>query len=435
MVESPSTALARRPLMVVLCLLVGLLAATPGAAAQGPPELDARAWVLLDGVDGERLAGHAASRRLPVASTTKLMTTYLALRELSFDRTVAAPRYDALPVESVVGLSAGERVSVRDLVVAMMLPSANDAAVAVAEAVAGSVPRFVRRMNRAAEQLGLEDTSFANPIGLDHPRNASSARDLAALTLRLREDPRFRRIVAKPRATLKSGSRRRTVESRNTLLGSDPRVDGVKTGHTLGADYVLVGSAERNGVELVSVVLGADSESARDAETRRLLDWGFSQYERRRVARRGEEVGTVSVAGEEELLPVRVARGLAVQARSDQAAEVRIEAREPLRGPITAAERVGRGVLTVDGAPRGAVPVLATRAVAEPSALDEVSFPIAVVLVAGGSMLVVMAFLLAVGRGRAGSRRRPEPGEERASAQRLRNRRQRNRRRQEGNRT
>jgi D-alanyl-D-alanine carboxypeptidase (penicillin-binding protein 5/6) len=218
--------------LLVAVLLVALLSGPSSAAAAAdpkPPKLDARAWTLVDARDGESLAGRSVSQPLPIASATKLMTAYLALRDLELGEMVSAPAYAAAPAESVLGLDEGERISVRDLLVAMMLPSANDAASAVATAVAGSIPRFVVRMNGAARKLGLDDTSFANPIGLDDPLNVSSARDLAALTLALREDERFRKIVAKQEATLRSGDDTRRVSSRNTLLGADGSVDGVKT--------------------------------------------------------------------------------------------------------------------------------------------------------------------------------------------------------------
>lgn len=421
---------AALPLLAVL----GALLDAPGAAAapSDSPDLDARAWVLVDARDGERLAGRAASRQLPVASATKLMTTYLALAELPLDRKLEAPAYSALPAESVLGLRAGEKMTVRDLVVAMMLPSANDAAFTVAEGVSGSVPRFVKRMNGAARKLGLDDTSYANPIGLDDPLNGSSARDLAALTLELREDDRFRRIVAKPEARLESGAQPRTVQTRNTLLLGNGAVNGVKTGHTLGAGYVLVASAKRDGVPLVSVVLGAASESARDAESQRLLDYGFSLYGPRRAVRRGEAVAAVTVEGEDDPLELQAGRGERVTARADQSLAVEAVAPDRLEGPLQVGERVGRGVVTLDGRRVGSVPLVAGRAVAAPGVLDELGAPIAVILIAGGSILVAIAFAIANRRSR-GERRSSGVG--RTADQRATGRDRRRRRRQEDERT
>lgn len=393
-----------------LMLLPGGRAA---AAKQGaPPKLDADAWILVDARDGTRLAGRAAARTLPIASATKLMTAYLALRELDLDQVLEAPAYAGIPAESVLGLNAGERIAVRDLLVALMLASANDAAVALAEGVSGSVPRFVVRMNGAARKLGLDATSYANPIGLDDPENGSSARDLATLARQLLDDERFARIVAKPRATLKSGAQPRTVETRNTLLLSDPTVTGIKTGHTQGAGYVLVASAERKGVPLVSVVLGAPSEAARDAESARLLDYGFSLYERRRAVRRDEPLGTVPVSGEPPL-ELLAAAGERITARADQKVGIELRAPDEVEGPIEPGERLGRAIVRLDGERVGAVPTVAARAIAAPSAVDEISSVLAVILIAGGSMLVLAAVAVAIRRRRAapagiGAERTPE---------------------------
>lgn len=418
-----------------------LLAATALAAAAqdekgsgsagSPPKLASTAWMLVDGRSGEKLAGHRAGKRLPIASTTKLMTAYLTLRELPLDRKVEAPPYSPLPAESVLGLDRGERISVRDLLVAMMLPSANDAAFALAEEVSGSVPRFVKRMNGAAAKLGLDDTSYENPIGLDDPRNGSSARDLIALTRLLREDPRFRKIVSKSDATLRSGSTIRKVETRNTLMLSDDSVDGVKTGHTLGAGYVLVSSAERKGVPLLAAVLGAGSEAERDAGSEALLDYGFSLYSRRPAVRRGEPLGSTSLADAGEPLELVAGRSQRVAARADQQVEVELEVPSELEGPIAAGERVGRAVVRLDGEPTAAVPALAGREVAAPGLLEGAEKPVAGVLIVAGLILVGSAFVIAIYRGRS----RPVEGvAERTPEQRLSSRRRRTERRQEGKR-
>jgi len=432
---------ARRPLpRAAACLALGLvgalLAAAPLPAAkaanqQPPPRVEARAWLLIDARDGERLAGRAANERLPIASTTKLMTTYLALADLPLDRRVVAPAYSPAPAESVLGLGEGERISVRDLLVAMLLPSANDAAYALADAVSGSVPRFVKRMNAAAAELGLDRTTYTNPIGLDQRRNASTARDLAALALTLREDRRFRRIVRKPEARLKSGATNRVVQTRNTLLLADDSVDGIKTGHTLGAGYVLVASAERKGVPLVSVVLGADSESGRDAASQALLDYGFSLYRKREVVGRDEVVGSTPVAGEEQPLELLAARPARIALRAGQEALITPEVVEGLEGPIARGAPVGRGVLSVGGERLGSVPLIAGREVEAPGALSSLGGPAAALLIAAGLILLGSAFVIPLRRRRGGSERGAGG---RTPEERLDSQRRRLRRREEGNR-
>ena len=163
-------------LIVAVTLLAGSLApaAVPGTAA-APPRLEAASWALIDARTGESLAGKAADRRLPMASTTKMMTAYLALRNLPMNEVVRAADYQGAPVESLMGLEPGQRVSVRDLLYGLILLSGNDAAVTLAEAVSGTVPRFVALMNRTAARLGLSNTSYEDPIGLDGERQYSSA--------------------------------------------------------------------------------------------------------------------------------------------------------------------------------------------------------------------------------------------------------------------
>ena len=253
---------------IVLALVPGPAAADRAAPGEAP-RLDAASWLLIDLKDEAELAARAPAERRAIASTTKLMTAYLALTELKMNDRLVVPDYRAAPAESVAGLIEGESLTVHDLLVAMMLPSANDAAVTVAEGVSGSEGTFVGAMNRAAGELGLTGTHYANPIGLDATGNYSTAEDLSALAQELLTDKRFRRIVAMPKATLESGDHPRVVTNTNTLLLGDPSVDGVKTGHTTEAGYVLVASAKRDGVPLLAAVLGAPSEAGRDADAER----------------------------------------------------------------------------------------------------------------------------------------------------------------------
>ena len=286
-------------------------AAKQKAAPAGPPKLDARAWILIDPRDDEVLASSAPNRELPIASATKLMTARLALKELRAGEKLEAPPYQALPAESLLGLHAGEKMTVRDLLYALVLESANDAAATIATGVSGSVPRFVNRMNREAAALGLEHTSYANPIGLDDPSNYSSAADLAELAGLLLRNRLFARVADTQVVTLRSGDSPRRIDTRNTLLNLDPTADGVKTGHTQGAGYVLVGSATRDGTRLVSAVLGARSEAARDAETLKLLDYGFSLYRAETPVTRGQELADPKLDYRDERLALVAQRPVA----------------------------------------------------------------------------------------------------------------------------
>jgi serine-type D-Ala-D-Ala carboxypeptidase (penicillin-binding protein 5/6) len=356
---------------LVAAVAVVLALAVPVAAPAAPaPEPQARAWLLVDADDGEALAGRAAQRAAPIASATKLMTAYVARQDLRLSEPVVAPAYSAAPVESVIGLREGERIEVRDLLAGLVLASGNDAAVALAEASAGSVPRFVAEMNRAARQLGLQQTSFSNPIGLDEPGNHSSPEDLAALTIELRRDPFFRRLFDRPRARLRSGARTRQIANRNELVVDVPWIDGVKTGRTLDAGYVLVGSGTRKGVTLVSVVLGAPGEGARDAATLELLRYGFSLYRRQAAVARSERLAEPQIRYRDGILPLLAARALTVTVRDGQDVETDVIAPGEVDGPVERGERLGRAVVSVDGEPAGEVALVAARAVSSATLVE-----------------------------------------------------------------
>jgi len=380
-----------------------LLLALPGfAAAASPPRLDAKAWILIDPRDDSVLAAKAPSKRLPIASTTKLMTAYLALHDLKPNQMVTAPAYrPSNPAEITLGLRAGERIRVRDLLYALLLPSASDAAETLAVAVSGSVPAFVTDMNRTARKLGLRDTSYANPIGLDDPDNYSSAHDLVTLASILMRNRLFARIVNTPSATLESGDHPRTVTSRNTLLGQEPWVDGVKTGHTLGAGYVLVGSGTRGSTTLISAVLGTPSESTRDQSTLELLDYGFSLYHPVEEVSRGEEIASPKLDYRDDHLPLVAGQPLTVTVREGQRVSTRVSAPDEISGAVRKGQALGRVTVLVDGKRAAVTPLIAAEAVGAATTFDKVlstaQNPITLIALAA---IVILVGLLLTMRGR-----------------------------------
>jgi serine-type D-Ala-D-Ala carboxypeptidase (penicillin-binding protein 5/6) len=287
--------------------------------------------------------------RRAIASTTKMMTALLAIEHARPGELFTAPAYDAGPAESQINLSAGERMTVHDLLRALLLESANDAAVTIADGVAGSTSAFVDEMNRRAAELGLRGTHYANPIGLDEPGNYSTARDLAALARRLLSYPRIARIVDMPEAVLESGARRRVVDNRNDLVARYPFVDGVKTGHTIQAGDVLVGAARRRHARVVSVVLGEPSEAARDSDTLTLLRYGLAQY-RRVVALPARRVlASAKVKYRDERAELVAARGVALTVRRGERLRRRVRAPDELEGPLASGTRVGTVEVVHDG--------------------------------------------------------------------------------------
>jgi D-alanyl-D-alanine carboxypeptidase (penicillin-binding protein 5/6) len=246
------------------------------------------------------------------------MTAYVAMRELALGERVRVAPYPAIPGESLLEVPAGETISVRDLLYGLILRSGNDAAHDLALAAAGSQRAFVRQMNERAAALGLSDTHYANPIGLDQAGNYSSALDLTALARRLLREPAFAEIADSRSARLRSLRPPREIETINDFLLAVPWATGVKTGHTFDADYVLVGSGRRKGVELLSAVLGTWTESERDAETARLFEYGFSRYRKRVPIRAGRPLAEASIRYSGGELPLRAARTVAVGVRRDQ---------------------------------------------------------------------------------------------------------------------
>jgi D-alanyl-D-alanine carboxypeptidase (penicillin-binding protein 5/6) len=332
-----------RKACAVACLLVFLASSAVAEGKRaGPQSIEARAAVLADASDGHVLYQQNARSRRPIASATKLMTALVALEELPLRRALRAAPYRPGPLESQIRLQPGERMTVIDLMRALLLASANDAAVTLARGAAGSVPDFVAQMNERARELGLSSTHYSNPIGLDEQGNYSSAVDLSRLARRLLRNDTFRSIVDLPSARLVSGARPRVVANRNDLVGKVAWIDGVKTGHTLQAGYVLVGSGTRKGVRLVSVVLGSPSAAARDTDTLALLDYGFSRYRSVRALHAGSEVARAGVAfHDDRKVKLTVRRDVRLSVRRGERVRAAVSAPEELEGPLDAGARVG----------------------------------------------------------------------------------------------
>jgi D-alanyl-D-alanine carboxypeptidase (penicillin-binding protein 5/6) len=236
------------------------------------PPIAAAAYVVVDGDTGEALASLNADQPRPVASLGKLMTARLVLDAGPLEDTATVPPLQIAGDESQAGLEPGDHVSRGELLQAMLVASANDAARTLAVDVAGNEHSFVRMMNAEAAAAGLDATRYANPVGLDDPAQHSSAADLARIARDLMQDPAFRRIVAAESIRI-NGSE---LPATNDLLGVYRGADGIKTGHTDEAGWCIAASATRDGRSIVAVVLGAPTEQARDAAARALLDYGFS---------------------------------------------------------------------------------------------------------------------------------------------------------------
>ncbi len=276
-----------------LLLIAGVLV-LPSSADGILPAVSAKSAVLLDASDGRILFEKNAVCRMSMASTTKIMTALVALESASLDSVITIPSA-AVGVEgSSIYLTVGEKLTLRELLYAVMLSSANDAATAVAIAVGGSVEGFANKMNAAAARLGLADTRFVNPHGLDADGHYTTALDLARLTAYALNVPEFRDIVSTYKHEIAGPSGKRLLFNHNKLLKNYDGCIGVKTGYTKKTGRCLVSAAERDGLTLVAVTLAAPDDW-RDHKA--MLDYGFEFYDRVFLATAGQELATMPAVG------------------------------------------------------------------------------------------------------------------------------------------
>jgi D-alanyl-D-alanine carboxypeptidase (penicillin-binding protein 5/6) len=371
-----------RCLYILLAALLPVLLMLPGARAEGREvaelEVGAAAWAVLDAESGELLLGENADERRPMASTTKIMTALVALESgVDLDEEVVvsplAASY-AQPIYSNVGLQAGDRLSVRELLAAVVVASGNDATYALAEHVGdGSVERFVARMNAKAEELGLEDTRFANPEGLDEEGHYSSARDLGVLAYAAMRHPLFRELAGTTSTVVTTRDREIPVYTSNGLLGVYPAATGVKTGTTDGAGATFVGSALLENESYITVVM--DSAADRFATAQQMLEYAFARYEREPLVREGAEYATVEVPYRRGEVIGLVAGGN-VESLTDvgDVVDYRVAVEEELPAGAEAGQRLGEIEVLVGGEVVGSSPLLAAEGYEEASIWDKIRY-------------------------------------------------------------
>jgi serine-type D-Ala-D-Ala carboxypeptidase (penicillin-binding protein 5/6) len=332
---------------------------TPVPSAD-PPRITGESGALGELDQGTMLWARRGRARRPIASVTKIMTALLVLEETRPGEVATASAEAASQSGAELGMKAGERLPVRDLLLALMLQSANDAAVALAEHVSGTVDAFVADMNRRARELGLGDTRFASPNGLDDS-GYSTARDLVALSTEAFDQAGFARIVATRfhRIPDPNGDPRR-IQNRNALLWLYPGAVGVKTGYTSAAGFCLVAAADREGLSLVAVVLDAPDEAFSDAAA--ILNHGYATYEQRTVISQDQQLDPIEVDGQ----PVPVVATTEVEALLSRGEPVTLTVRpDPALGlPIDDGQAVGVVEATAAGVSVGRSPVVAAEATA-----------------------------------------------------------------------
>lgn len=333
---------------------------TPEPSAR-PPRVAAASVALVDLGGGRILWSREAGERRPIASLTKIMTVLLALESARLDDVVTVSERATAESGSLLGLIPGERISLEDLLYGLLLQSSNDGAIALAEHVEGSVERFVRRMNRRARQLGLRDTRFFSPHGLDD-RGYSTARDLAALTTEAFTHPAFVRIArTKLRVIPAPEGEPRRIQSRNAMLWLYEGSLGVKTGFTSAAGFSLVAAAERDGRRFAAVVLGGPEAVFSDAAA--VLDHGFFTWTIRTLVEEGQDLAPLSVDGRE--VPVETGAPIEGLVRRGRRAVLQVLPDLALELPVGAGEQVGEVVALVEGEEAGRGPLVAAGDVGE----------------------------------------------------------------------
>ena len=355
-------------------LLISLL--LPAAAHALPPQmpaapvLAARSYLLYDYTSNQVLVSHNADEHIEPASLTKLMTAYLVFDALKHgtlspqqNLTVPAAALRTTSGESRMLLRAGQSVSVDDLLRGLIVQSGNDAAVTLAVNIAGSVAGFVDLMNKEAKRLGMNNTHFTNPVGMPGAQHYSSAYDLALLAVAIVQDyPQHYPLFALRDYTFNDV----TQSNRNRLLWIDPHADGMKTGHTETAGYCLIGSTKRDNRRLISVLLGADSDSLRAIESQKLLNFGYQYFDAVRLYQKDQPVtrlriwkGTAShvETGFRQDLILTIPKGKFAQLKAS------VETHQPIFAPISGGQQLGVLKLTLDGKPYAEFPLLALNGV------------------------------------------------------------------------
>jgi serine-type D-Ala-D-Ala carboxypeptidase (penicillin-binding protein 5/6) len=349
----------RRGLLVLTAAL-----AFAGAARAAPPTVDARAYTIVNASTGTVLASKNANEQVAIASITKLMTVIVALQHLEPSDDVTVTAQAAHVGQESIPLYGGEVISVHDLLEGALIQSANDAADALAAAAShDDVPLFIDWMNEEAKKLGLTETHFVRPDGLDAPGHVSSARDVAVLAQVAMHDPIVRDIVRKRTDTIVNGTI--VLHTWNDLLGVFPGLIGVKTGHTDDAGWCEVAAAQRPGYTIYVVILGSPTRAQRNSDLDRLLAWGVDQYRtvtivgRKPVASVALPYGrtAVGLVTRKPLLRVVPAGGKIVE---------RVIAPSAVRLPVRRGQQLGRVEVLSGGKVVETRPLLAARSVARP---------------------------------------------------------------------
>jgi len=354
-------------------VFTSLISSASWAAAPiipSPPQLAAKSWLLIDAQTGHIITEHNADERLPPASLTKMMTAYIASEQvisgnISYDDMVRVSEKAWRKPGSKMYIREGTDVKLEDLMRGIIIQSGNDASIAVAEYIAGSEDAFADLMNQTAYSLGMNNSNFKNATGWPAKDHYTTARDLSLLAKAIINDhPEDYPMYAEKEFTYNEIRQ----PNRNSLLWQDDSVDGIKTGHTKEAGYCLVSSAIKDGMRLISVVMGTESEKARSSESQKLITYGFRFFETVKSYDAKQELlesdiwkGSANTLklGTEEAIWLTIPRGSAGSITTD------LEVPELLEAPITEGEKIGTIKLTLNNETVATKPLIALETVEE----------------------------------------------------------------------
>lgn len=311
-----------------------------------PPFVNAAAYVIVEATSGQVLGDNSAKTRRDPASLTKLMTAYIVFdalqqKRINLSQGMRVPERAWKAEGAKLSIQPGTPITAEDLVRGMLIHSGNDAAIALAIAVAGNESEFIARMNREAKRLGMQDTNYLNPTGLTQQGHYSTAQDTTILALAiLRDYPQYAKYFAEKSFALG----KTTYENRNRLLTLDPSVDGMKTGHTDAAGWNMVATVNRSPRKLLVVLLGAPNENARISETQKLIDWAFTAYQPRRFYEGGKPIQQLTVwKSTVDSVPIGFRSDVTAVNFAGKTHEITTELtiKEPVFGPIQAGDSIG----------------------------------------------------------------------------------------------
>ncbi len=362
-------------LAILLLLTITAYGAQAQNAVPAPPELPAKAYLLIDANSGQVIVEHNVDQQLPPASLTKMMTAYVLAEEINAGRVsdedmvrISENAWSQNPIfqgSSLMWIEPGKDVSIADLQRGIIISSGNDATLAVAEHIAGTEAVFAEMMNNSAKKLGMDSSHYVNSHGLPDPAHKTTARDLATLAQAMINDHPEQYKIYKELEFTYNDIRQ---YNRNTLMLSDSSVDGIKTGYTKEAGFCLVASAQRSDMRLISVVLGSASTKTRKNETAALFNYGFHFYETRTIYTAGVELDAPRVwMGLQDHVPVGVREKvvLTLPRGSQEKLETDLELIPELMAPLALGDRVGTALLKLDGETLKEVPVVVLSSIEE----------------------------------------------------------------------